>query len=456
MTIVKTIIKIISQILSAIWSFIDKRIIIPITRLILSITKKFETSSKRVENWLSNANTLLFISLFMAVTLFIVIDQKIITFSENSAEVLRNQEVKVIYNEEAYVVEGVPETVDITLIGRRADLMFAKQSSIHDVSIDLTGLKPGTHKVNVIYKQAIQSIDYKVNPSIATVVIYPKISEIRTLTVDLLNQDSLSPQLVIEGVNVNQDKVVIKGAEHKLNEVATVKALIDIRNLVKQEVGTTTLKDVPLKAYNNEGEIVDVEIVPEKLDAEITISSPNKTIPIKVIPVGDLAFGKAISAINLNETSVTVYGNEEVLADLNYIPLEIDVTDLKEDRQYKVGLSKPVGVKSMSVNNVTVDILVGDAVDKEIGGVQIEYRNLNGIYTVQGLSKDDVSIVVGLKGVQSVLDEIEAKDITAYLDLKGYGEGEHEVEVQVEGSDVKVQYIPKTKKVRIKIIKISE
>ncbi len=451
----KTIIKMIKNFFSNFWTFIDKKIIVPITRLILSFTKKFDKSGKKLENWLSKTNTLLFISLFFSIGLFVVIDQKIITFSENSAEVLRNQEVKVIYNEEAYVVEGVPETVDITLIGRRADLMFAKQSSIHDVSIDLTGLKPGTHKVNVTYKQAIQSIDYKVNPSIATVVIYPKISEIRTLTVDLLNQDSLSSKLVIDDVIINKDKVVIKGAEHKLKEVATVKALIDIRNLVKQEEGTTILKDVPLRAYNNKGEIVDVEIVPDKIDAEIKITSPSKELPIKVIPIGAMGFGKAISAINMNETSVMVYGNDDALAELDYIPLEINVSDLKEDRQYKVELPKPVGVKSMSVNNLTVDILVGNATDKEISNVQIEYRNLNEIYAVHGLSKEDVSVVVGLKGVQSILEGIEAKDVTAYLDLKGYGEGEHEVDVKVEGTDVKVQYIPKTKKVRIKIIRIN-
>ena len=414
----KIMFKIIKNFLKSIWAFIDKKIIIPTTRLVLVGTKKFDKSGKKIENWLSKTNTLLFISLIFAVTLFIVIDQKIITFSESSAEVLKNQEVKVIYNEEAYVVEGIPSNVDITLIGRRGELMFAKQSSNHDVSIDLTGLKPGTHKVNVTYKQAMQSIDYKVNPSIATVVIYPKISETKTLTLDLLNQDSLSSKLVIDNIIVNTDKVVVKGAEYKLKEVATVKALIDIRNLVKQEEGVTTLKDIPLKAYNNQGEIIDVEIVPDKISADIKITSPSKELPIKVIPVGTMGFGKAISSIDINETKVTVYGSEDVLSTLNYIPLEIDVNELKENRQYKMEIPKLVGVKSMSVNNATINVSVGNSVDKEIGNVQIEYRNLNEIYTVQGLSKKDVSVVVGLKGVKSVLDQIESSDVIAYLDLK--------------------------------------
>ena len=96
-----------------------------------------------------------------------------------------------------------------------------------------------------------------------------------------------------------------------------------------------------------------------------------------------MGFGKAISSIDINETKVTVYGSEDVLSTLNYIPLEIDVNELKENRQYKMEIPKLVGVKSMSVNNATINVSVGNSVDKEIGNVQIEYRNLNEIYTVK-------------------------------------------------------------------------
>jgi YbbR domain-containing protein len=449
----RIIAKAIRNFFNKIWVFIDKRILIPITKMILSITSRFDKSGKMFENWLSKSNTLLFVSLFVAVTIFIVVDQKILIFSESSAEVLKKQPVNVIYNEEAYVIEGLPTSVDITLIGSKADLYFAKQSPSHDINVDLSDLKPGTHKVNIKYNQALPSIDYKVNPSEATVIIYPKISATKTLTVDLLNQDSLSSKLVIKSVNIANDKVVIKGADHQLQKVATVKALIDIKNLVKQEVGVITLKDVPLKAYDEKGNVVDVEIVPKRINAEIEIASPSKELPIKVIPKGDLAFGWAISSIDINETKVLVYGNEDDLANLKFIPVEIDVNGLKENRQYKMELSKPVGIKSMSINNVTVNVSLEKSIDMEINDISIEYRNLNDIYTVQGLSQVDTKVSVVLKGVESVLQQIKAEDITAYLDLKGYGEGEHEVEVYVEGSDVKVQYLAKTKKVRIRIVK---
>lgn len=432
---------------------IDKKIIVPLTRFVLNIGKLFNKIGNKLENALSSSNTLLFVSLFLAVVVFIMIDRKILILTENSAEVLKSQPVHVTYNEESYVIEGLPEAVDVTLIGSKADLYFAKQSPAHDITVDLAGLKPGTHKVNIKYSQVLPSIEYKINPSVATVIIYPKVSETRVLSVDILNQDSLDAKYVIKNIDIEDDKVVIKGAEHRLKEVAEVKALVDVKNLIKQEVGTVTLKDIPLKAYDEKGEPVNIEIVPEKIDAKVEIISPSKEVPIQIIPTGELAFGMAISSIDINETKVTVYGNEAVLNDLKYIPVKIDVDKLKENRTYKVEIARPVGVKSMSVNNLTVSVILGQSANREISDVGIEYRNLKDGYAVQGMSVNDTKVSVSLTGVKSVIDQIAVEDISAYLDLDGYTEGEYEVPVEVEGTDVKVQYTPKTKKVKIKIVK---
>ena len=429
---------------------VDKLIIVPITKLVVSISSKFDHSGRKFENWLSKSNTLLFISLFLAIVIFIIIDQKIILFTDNSAEVLKNRPVEVIYNEEAYVIEGLPETVDITLIGSKTDLYIAKQSSSHNVTVDLSGLKPGTHRVNMEYTQNAGKIDYMVNPSVATVVIYQKVSETRTLTVDILNQDSLDPKYVIDNVNYDTDKIVIKGAEHQLKQVVSVKALVDIKNLVSTEVGTTTLRDVPLKAYDSEGNVVDVEIVPSKMDVDVVISSPSKEVPLRIVPVGEVSFGQAISTLNANVTNVTVYGDAKTLEALNYIPIEIDVTDLKANKEYKLEIPKPIGVRSLSVNNVTVNVTLDDVSSRDIENVTVNMRNVADGLRANAKDSNAASVTVNLKGVESVINSIRSNDITASVDLTGLTEpGEYEVEVQVEGTDPKVQYTSKTRRVKI-------
>ena len=85
------------------------------------------------------------------------------------AEILSDQQVTAVYNEELYVVEGLPESVDITLVGQRRHIFLAKQSPAKGVSVDLTGLKPGNHKVTLKYTQRLKSLDYKLDPSTVNV-----------------------------------------------------------------------------------------------------------------------------------------------------------------------------------------------------------------------------------------------------------------------------------------------
>jgi len=454
MKLIKKTIKVIKRFSSSIWHFIDKFIVIPVTKFFLGITKLLNKNGKYIEKWMSNKNTLLFISLIVALVTFFVVDSKSIALSETSAEIIYNQPVNCVYNQEAYVVEGLPETVDITLIGRNSDLYLARQLPTHDVTIDLSDLKPGTHKVNLKYRQSLSSIDYKLDPSVATVIIYPKKSNNKTVTIDLLNKDKLDEKLFIKDITPSIEEVYIKGADHVLKEVATVKALLDVNNIPNPGVGEIDVNNVPLLAYDDHGNIIDVEIVPSKINAKVTIVSPQKEIPIKIIPKGNVVFGKAISSITSDVNKVTVYGDETILEKLNYIPVEIDVEGLKSNKEYSETIQKPTGITAISSNTINIKVNLEKEVSKEVDGVQIDARNYS-----QGLSPNISSkeqsntITVIVKGVESVIKNIDASSISAYVDLTDYTEGTHEVKVQVEGNDVRVKYEPKTTTVKIDIYK---
>ncbi len=439
-----------------IFRFIDRKIVVPTTRFLVKIGKLFSNSNKTLENFLSRSNTLLFVSLVLAVLVFIFIDQKMTLFTNTSAEVLKDREVNAVYNEEAYVVEGLPEKVDITLMGSRSDLFIAKQSSAK-VTVDLSGLKPGTHKVNVEYASPTDSIDYSVNPSAANVNIYPKVSVSKTVTTDILNQDSLDSKLVIENVNASSDKVVVKGTDdenavNSLKKVASVKALVDVSNLTIDDTGIVTIKKIPLKAYDKDGNILNVEIVPSKISVDVEVASPSKVLPIRVVPKGNISLGKAISSIQMSASNVVVYGKQSVLDTLQYVSAPVDVNGLKEDKEFKLELTKPKGVKSMSLNNITAGLTLGTSTDRDIDNVNIDVRNLGDKYSVQGLTENDIKVSVSVKGVDSVLKSLTSEDIKAYIDLKGYKPGEYEVPVKVEGTDTRVEYLSKTKKVKIRVV----
>ena len=130
----------------------DKKIITPVTKFFVWFVDKTKDFGTVFEKMFSKKSSLVIISLIISIGIFYYVDTKSTTISETSAEVLYNQKVNTIYNEELYVIEGIPESVDITMIGRKSDLYLAKQLPIDAVDIDLKDLKPGTHEVSLKYK----------------------------------------------------------------------------------------------------------------------------------------------------------------------------------------------------------------------------------------------------------------------------------------------------------------
>ena len=445
--------KAIKNIIKAFAKFVDKKIVLPITKFFVAVSKKFKINGRNFERIITKKPGLIIVSLLVALAAFFVADTKSTSLIETSAEVLYDQPISATYNEEAYVLEGLPETVDITLIGRKSDVYLAKQLPTNDITIDLTGLKPGVHKVNLKYKKALSSVEYKLDPSVATIVIYEKVSEEKEVNYEVINKDKISSKLMIEDVSLSTEKVYVKANETTLSEVASVKALIDLKNLVDQEVGEQKLKDVKLVAYDSNGKEVDVEVVPSKINATIKITSPQKEVPIKVIPKNydKIVFGKSISSITTDIKKVTIYGNKSKLDSISYIPVYVDVSDLKENKKYSITITKPAGVREISENIINVNVGLGNETSKEINDIYLEYQNLGEGLTVQAVDANSTKVTVSVKGVESVVSAIDPTTIKAYVDLKGLGVGTHEIPVKVSGSDEKAKYSSKTTKIMLRI-----
>ena len=449
----KKIFKKIGRIFHHIGTFFDKILIAPITKLILIIKDFFKSHSGDIDKLAGRQSTLLIISLVLAYLVFLIISNESNVMIDKYAEILYEQPVTAVYNEELYVVEGLPKTVDITLVGQKRHIFLAKQSPSKGVSVDLTGLKPGNHKVTLRYTQRLKSLDYKLDPTTVTVTIYDKKSENRSLTYDVLHQDSLDTKLYISNIELDRSEITVKGAQYKLDKVATVKALVDVDEIANPKAGEITLKDVPLVAYDTDGKIVDVEMVPKAIDAKITITSPSKEVPVKVVPKGTVALGKSIKSIDTAVTTVTVYGDAQAVEKLEQLEVEIDVKGLDSDKDYNVTLKKPNGITEISIKTLKVSVKLDTSTTKEFSGIGIRAENLASGYIAQALTDEDNSITVIVEGSEDIINRLDSSSIKAYIDLSNYGVGEHEVDVQVTGSDLRLSYKPKTKKVKIRITK---
>jgi len=243
----------------------------------------------------------------------------------------------------------------------------------------------------------------------------------------------------------------LKYSHQKLNQVATVKALVDIADLPRQEEGDIKLDNVPLVAYDSNGKVVKVEIVPSTVTVTLSITSPHKTIPVNVIPKGDLAFGKAISSINTSIREVTVYGEQSAIDKIEQLDIPIDVKGLDKDKTYHVTLTKPNGITEIDVKTLDVKVSLDTTSTKEIPNVPVRIENLDSKYKALALTDNDRQVNVVVSGSNEALNTITIDNVKPYVNLKNYGVGEHEVEVKVSGTDNRLKYSSKTKKVKIRI-----
>ena len=434
------------------YGIIDKLIVTPISTVVYHIRDKVGKNNK-IEKILNIPNVLLYLSLAFAIVLFLFVDSRAMTYVNTEAEILPNQPVKVIYNSSAYVVEGIPESVDITLIGKRSELYLARQLGNNEVVVDLTDYEASDTpiKVKMTYNKTISSLDYKLDPSYVMVTIKKKVSAIKNVSYDLMNQDLLDPKLSVKSVDLSKSEVVVKGSQDTLDSIASIKALINLNNPEYKKAGTYNVENVQLVAYDSNGHIVDnVEIVSTNISATLVLDSYSKKVPVRILTTGELVDGKAISSITINGTNIddyetTIYGEQSVIDSITSVPVTIDVTGQGNNgsKTYSVTISKPSGVRSIDDDTATIQLNFGEAKQKTIIVKGILTRNVPNGLVANLASREEMDVEVQIIGVDELINSIDenSNSIVAYVDLTGYTTGSYSVTVKVEGNDSRLKYI---------------
>ena len=444
-------IKFFKNLFKAIYRIVDRLIVTPISKFVFTVSKRFKLKTGGLDKLLNRPNFLLYLSLIIAVVAFLLVDNKVVTLVEEKAEVITNVPLTVKYNDEKYSVEGIPSKVDVILTGRKSDIYLAKQLGEHEVVLDLTdyGASPNPQEVKLTYTKAIDSLKYTIDPSYVRVTIKKKETAKMDVTYDLLNSNKLDSKLSVKNVELSQTEVVVKGSSDALKSISSIKALIDLGDSKLKESGTHTIDNVVLAAYDSTGAIMDnVYIVPNTLSATVTLDSYSTNVPIQIMTTGKLVTGKAISSILINNNasmSIEVYGDQEKVSNITSVPISVDINGLgaTSSKTYDVEIAKPLGVRYMSASKATVTLTFGEEKQKTIEINDIKYRNLADGLSANALSSASISVQV--VGVESVINSITDKDVSAYVDLSGYTSGEYEVEVQIDNNDPRLNFIVNNK-----------
>ncbi|WLP59939.1 CdaR family protein [Bacillus pumilus] len=354
--------------------------------------------------------------------------------------------VKAYYDDEKYVVTGVPQTVNVTIKGSTSAVKTARQTKNFEIYADMQNLSTGTHKVELKARDVSKGLTLSINPSVTTVTIQEKTTAEFPVETEFYNQNKIKDGYSPEQPIVNPKKVTVTGSKDVIDKISVIKAFVNLED-VDQQIE----KEAKLTVYDSNGNELPVELSPSVVNITVPISSPSKKVPFKIERTGSLPDGISISSIETSPSEVTVYGSQKVLDSLDFIDgVELDLSKIKDDTEIDADIPLPDGVKKVSPETVKIKVKVATAQEKKIDNVPISVVGLSKDLTSDFVSPSSGRLTLTAKGSKSAIDKLKASDVEAYINVGDLNEGTHEVTVQVNGPQ-NVTWTLSRSKVKVKL-----
>lgn len=370
------------------------------------------------------------VSLVLAVLLYAIVNYNALSTSFQSSlrysKTLSDVTVLAKYNSDTFEISGLPEKVDVILTGDAANVTSAANAENGTVICDLDGLTEGEHEIKLTTEGYGNNVNVVVNPTNVNVVMKKKTTRQFDISYDFINQDKMEQIYSAGTPEFEYTKINVRASKDTLDSIAFVKALIDVSGQ-----SADFEQDAVLVAYDSSGKPVNADIVPNTVHVKVPVTSPNKSVNIQVQVSGEVPDGKAIDSITMDQQTVTIYGSETTLANIDQVVVTLDAGTLTKDSTVLRPIVLPAGVTSATNTQVTLNITLADAEEKTIDDIPINVINNNKHYKAsQPDNKTTTSVTV--KGTKNNIDKLAADDINVYIDMKDVQPGLQKFALQIE------------------------
>lgn len=418
-----------------------------------SITRFFRWMSGWIDRLLFNQKHGKLVALILAVFFCFLVstDDNFDLFKANrEVKTLNNLKVSVIVSEQAYEVTGIPETVSVEVIGESSDLQMLTLQDNYQVVADLSGLTEGTHDVTLQTKNFSPRLEVIIKPSSVVANIRRKESKRYNLGYDFVNTSKMDNIYALGEPEFEQGEVVVRASSETLNKIAFVKALIDVSSVDKDFE-----RDAEIAAYDQSGNRIDVDIRPSTVKTKVKVTTPNKSVPITLVPNGIMPSGKAIASYKLDNQAVTIYAPEDVLNSITELPIYIPVNNLTSDQRISMPINLPSKVTKASLKNVSIDIKIEDAQEATIEGVAVQFKNApESNLEVKASDGSNGTVTVKITGAKSQIEGITKNDIQVFADFSSVKDaGVYDIPLSVSGSNKLINYELSTATIKLEFKK---
>ncbi|MCP8618146.1 CdaR family protein [Salirhabdus salicampi] len=356
--------------------------------------------------------------------------------------------LQVYMDQEKYVVHGVPAFVSVSVQGPKSVITPTVRQRSFDVFVDIEDLEPGTHEVEVHHRGMSNQLSVSIEPSTIEVTIEEKATRDFLVGIEYINDEKIKDRYIIGQPSLTPNQVEVTGSLSEVGKVTIVKAIVDLAGIEGSQ--DVEIRNAPVKVYDRQGNELNVYVNPSTVRAEVPIQGTSKNVPISVETIGELEEGLSLQKIEVKPENATIYGLENDIQNITQIDnLTVDLSTITEDRTLETNIPVPTGVVHMEPNKVRVIVDVERTEEKTVEDIDIQFEN-EGNYTITLLEPEKEHFTITVFGTNSQLQSITAEDFSVSVDVGGYGRGEHELPIQIEGPN-NIEYQPNHTNARIRI-----
>ncbi|MEI4832338.1 CdaR family protein [Bacillus sp. FJAT-53711] len=349
----------------------------------------------------------------------------------DTTETISGVPVSAYYDEDKYIVSGIPENVTVTLEGQNNVVAAAKVKRQYEVFINLRGYTPGTYEIPLKYSGVPSNLHLKVQPAKIKVTIQKK--EVKSFPVEVkyLNENQLQAGTSVDKPTVKPSTVEVAGTEEELSRIALVRAYVDLKGVNK-----TVTKEAKIVLYDKDGNRLDLKTGSSTVNVTIPVSTPEKTVSLGVTKKGSLQEGVTVTNIKVEPSEVTIYGSKEVLDNITSLDgVEVDLSKITESTTFDASVSLPKGVTKAEPSQVKVTVEVQKQQSKTIDGIPLQVNGLSDLLTMKLLDPANGKISVDIFGDASAVAKVDAAQIKASINLGNMDVGTPDVPIQITGPD---------------------
>lgn len=403
-------------------------------------TKTFDTVgrfynyiNKTLDRILSSKASIMILSFAMAGVLFYSISGKDIITSPTSGSKLENVPVLVENLDDSLELNGLPEKVNIGLIGPSLDIYKTNFTKDYEVYVDLKDLTEGEYTLNLKSRNFPDTLEVMLVPGTVKVELLPKVTQEFDLGYQFINEDELDNKYSVSVEQLDLKSVSLRASENTLAKVDKVVACIDVSG--KTEAFE---QNAEIKAYDINGKEMNVEISAKKTHVQCNVASYSKTVAIKANFIGDIPTGYQIANYSLSQSEVTIYGVEDLIKDISVVSVDVDVSDMKSTSTINASLKKENGINKFSTTDISVTVEIEKVITKKFDKIQIKVLNNEKNYKVSFAGEGGYASV-SVTGTEAKIAALTADNIQATIDVDTLKIGTRKADVKVAVDDEKLK-----------------